>query len=502
MEKSVVIIGAGIAGLSAGCYARMNGYKTTIVEMHNKPGGLCTAWERKGYTFDGCIHWLVGSKPGDAMREGWEELGAVQGRTIIDHDVFMAVEDMDGKRFTIYEDADRLEKEMLRVAPEDAKAIKRFISDIKTFSKMPSAPPDEKPGAKKPGLLASLPGFMGFLPAIMVIIKYGFINIRQLAKKFKNQSLSFGISQVFGGMEEFSALGLLGTLAWMHNKNAGYPIGGSFEFAKSIEKRFLDLGGAITYGCAVEKVVVNDGRACGVRLKNGTEFMADTVISAADGHAAIYDMLEGKYRDKKIDRIYSTYKRFPSIVQVSVGVAMDLSGEPQSLDFPLARPISAGAETDGRMSLRIYSFDKTMAPAGCTAVTTYLGGDYEYWTGLKQADKNKYEEEKKRIGAEVVDAINMRFPGFKGRVEVVDVATPATYVRYTGNWMGSFEGWLMTPKNAVEQIPRTLPGLTNFYMIGQWVMPGGGLPSGLMTGKEIIKRICRADGKAFTASKP
>ncbi|NOY37521.1 MAG: NAD(P)/FAD-dependent oxidoreductase, partial [Chlorobi bacterium] len=57
-DNSVIIIGAGFAGLSAGIYARMNGYRTQIFEMHNLPGGLCTAWKHKGYTIDGCIHWL------------------------------------------------------------------------------------------------------------------------------------------------------------------------------------------------------------------------------------------------------------------------------------------------------------------------------------------------------------------------------------------------------------------------------------------------------------
>lgn len=63
MKKRTIIIGAGIAGLSSGCYAQMNGYEAEIFEMHNIPGGLCTAWNRKGYTLDGCIHFLVGSKP-------------------------------------------------------------------------------------------------------------------------------------------------------------------------------------------------------------------------------------------------------------------------------------------------------------------------------------------------------------------------------------------------------------------------------------------------------
>lgn len=64
MDKHILIIGAGIAGLAAGCYARMNGYCATIFELHDLPGGLCTAWERKGYVFDGCIHYLFGSGEG------------------------------------------------------------------------------------------------------------------------------------------------------------------------------------------------------------------------------------------------------------------------------------------------------------------------------------------------------------------------------------------------------------------------------------------------------
>ena len=73
--KSVAIIGGGIAGLCAGCYAQMNGYQSRIYEMHDLPGGLMTAWDRKGYTVDYCIHWLVGSSPKANMYKLWQEVG-------------------------------------------------------------------------------------------------------------------------------------------------------------------------------------------------------------------------------------------------------------------------------------------------------------------------------------------------------------------------------------------------------------------------------------------
>jgi phytoene dehydrogenase-like protein len=123
-EKSIAIIGGGIAGLSAGCYARMNGYETKIFEMHNIPGGVCTAWKRNGYTIDACIHWLVGSAPGVGYHQLWKEVGAVQGLEMLDLDEYLRVEGPDGKALILYGDVDRLEKHLLELAPEDARTIR------------------------------------------------------------------------------------------------------------------------------------------------------------------------------------------------------------------------------------------------------------------------------------------------------------------------------------------------------------------------------------------
>ncbi|MEI6308891.1 MAG: NAD(P)/FAD-dependent oxidoreductase, partial [bacterium] len=76
-------------------------------------------------------------------------------------------------------------------------------------------------------------------------------------------------------------------------------------------------------------------------------------------------------------------------------------------------------------------------------------------------------------------------------------ATPATYVRYTGNWRGSFEGWLSTPGTWNLQLPQTLPGLENFYMAGHWVEPGGGLPTAASSGRAVIQRLCRKEKRTF-----
>jgi phytoene dehydrogenase-like protein len=110
-EKSILVIGAGIGGLAAGCYARMHGYKAAIFEAHNQPGGVCTSWRRKGYTFDGCIHHLAGCNDGSAIGRIWEDLGALPRPVLYPEDL-VRVEGVDGKAVTVYTDLERLEEEL------------------------------------------------------------------------------------------------------------------------------------------------------------------------------------------------------------------------------------------------------------------------------------------------------------------------------------------------------------------------------------------------------
>ena len=78
MQKSIIIIGAGLSGLSAGYYAQINGYNACIFEHHTKSGGVAASWERKGYTIDGGIHFLTDYKPSTKLNSLYQELGISQ----------------------------------------------------------------------------------------------------------------------------------------------------------------------------------------------------------------------------------------------------------------------------------------------------------------------------------------------------------------------------------------------------------------------------------------
>jgi phytoene dehydrogenase-like protein len=78
---------------------------------------------------------------------------------------------------------------------------------------------------------------------------------------------------------------------------------------------------------------------------------------------------------------------------------------------------------------------------------------------------------------------------------MIDVSTPSTVIRYTNNWKGSFEGWVLSPRIGFKSMKKRLPGLRNFYMVGQWVEPGGGLPAAIMSGRNVCQIICKEDKK-------
>jgi phytoene dehydrogenase-like protein len=500
MPQKVIIIGAGVSGLSVGCYLQMNGFDTEIFEMHNMPGGVCTAWKRGGYTFDGCIHWLMGSGPSANMHQMWRELHAVQGRRFVEWDEYMSVRTTSGETFTVYTDPRKLRDEMLRLAPEDGRLIGQLCNAIERFSTV-----DMPITTEKMGLLEQLGYLLPYLSVVPGMMSWGKLSVQTFCSRLKSRTLAEAIETLYGGegeMPDFPVTGLVMMLAFMHKKSNGYPIGGSLEFARAIEGRYIGLGGKIRYNTKVDRILVEDDRAVGVSC-GSDEHRANEVISCADGHATLFDMLDGKYMSPEQRTAYETFPVFSSLIYVGIGIGKDLRDRPSMMSFPLKQEIRLenGALTLRRLGVRLFNFDPTMAPEGKTAAIVAIASrNLPYWRELRESDPAKYREEKKRVGELVVDALDAELGAIKPFVEVVDIATPATWHRYTGNWQGSFEGFLPTRKTMMKNLGATLPGLANFSMHGQWVAVGGGLPPAGMNGRALAKTLCRKYGRRFTTS--
>jgi phytoene dehydrogenase-like protein len=493
--RKVVIIGGGIAGLCAAVYALKCGYDVEVLEMHDMAGGLAMSWRRGNYTFETCLHWLIGSRPGGEFYAEWKEIFDIDKLTFVDPEVFVRIETEGGEHQTIYTDADRLETELLAHAPQDAVPIRALTHAIRSLRKFRIVEPSRGMASNWMSMLHDVPIF----PLLSRLMR---MSGKDYGGRFTDPLLRAFFST--GDLGKLSAIAMVLSLAWMGAGNAGYCIGGSQAMIRLIEEKIADLGGKIRYRARVQRVVVENDTAIGAQLANGDMIPADWVISAADGHTTVFDLLGGKYIDPATQKIYQQGEPFASYLQVSLGVARDLRGEPPMVTRVLQSPLAVDPDTKlEHLGFRFFHFDPTFAPPGKTAVTSILPTrNFTYWTDLRRTNPVAYYAEKNRIAEAVISVLDRRIPGIRQAVEVVDVSTPATVIRYTGNWRGSQEGWLFKPGEGMRMLPNSLPGLKQFMMVGQWIMPGGGLPSGPMTARPTIKSICRTDHVQFSVEEP
>jgi phytoene dehydrogenase-like protein len=477
----------------------MNGYKATILEMNSIPGGLCTAWTRKGYTFDISMHMLTGSKSG-AFHEMWQELGVMENRRFHYHSEMCTVES-GGRKLSFCTDRQRLEEQMLALSPADAKLTREFVRLVCGPNMMGAA--SLKP-AELVGLFDNLGMMFAILPLMGTFRKYGKMTIQEFAGRFQDPFLREAVRMTIDGpgwpMARFPMAGLAGFFQSSVSE-AGVPVGGSQPVANTIAERFRKLGGEFRYKCRVADVLVENNRAVGVKLADGAEVRADEVIWAADGHTLIFDILGGRYIDERIRGMYEKWTPVRPVVHVCLGVARDMSKEPARVGFELDQPITVAGEERKWLSVIHHSFDPSMAPAGKSAVEVWYPCRCEYWQELEK-DRPRYDAEKERIAELTITELDRRWPGFRAQIEVVDVPTPATYVRYTGNWQASPDGWYVTPDNMRTNPLRSLPGLAGLHMAGQWTAPFTGTVIAALTGRQVVQLLCRQDRRRFSTGRP
>ncbi|HSB06002.1 MAG TPA: NAD(P)/FAD-dependent oxidoreductase [Thermodesulfobacteriota bacterium] len=494
MKKSIIIIGAGMGGLSAGCYGQMNGYDTQIFEMHSLPGGQCASWKRKGYTFDACIHHLFGCSPSSKIYQLWNELGAMP-RELVQPLECTSVLSPDGRLFIDYYDLDWLEEHLNRLSPVDSKAIQEYVRAIKGFTK------GDLLGEM---MLGSAWSIIKTLPSVPTSMKWFRMTMHKFAGRFFDPFLRRAFSLLVYSMPSIPVAPHLMRHAYGISKALQWPVGGAFEFARSIEKRYSDLGGKIHYHQKVEKVLVENDKAVGIKVADGTEHRADIVISNGDGRRTVMEMLGGKYINERI-RSYCGEPPDETnwAVHVFLGVNRDLSGEPSAMVMLLDQPVTLADHKNDSLEMQIYGFDRTMAPEGKGVIKVELVSSYSYWRQL-YADKQRYEEEKQKVAGQVIDILENHFHGIRSQVEVIDVPTLMTWERFMGgthgfNNMPNKKPGFVTSMRGRGGVP-TLPGLADFYFVGVWASMSPSLFGNALSGRKVIQALCKKDGRRFLAA--
>lgn len=493
--KKIHIIGAGISGLSAGIYAQMNGFDSTIFEMGQNAGGVCTSWERNGYYVNGSIHWLIGSAPGTDIHEMWCQLGVIEDSTFYNHTSFIEFRDIEGNDVHFYTDPQKLKQHFLQISLEDEDVIEEFIHSIQTLAR------STFPMDKSFELLNSWEWtkiIFNNLSVITTMGKYNEISVSDFAARFKSKVLRTAFENFW--TPELSMTFFMMQMAQASRGNTGYPLGGSGKFVEMLLKRYRELGGKIEFGKKVRKIWVDDHSATGIETQDGEKHLSDFVISACDGNTVLFDMLGDEYIDDQVKEAYHSLQTFPSLVFFSAGINHpfnEVQPSVMGINIPFKEPVKAGNYTHTRGTCQIYNFDPTLAPPGKTLITCILHTDYSFWKNLYDENIEKYQAERQAISRLIISNLQRQFPGIDALVEFTDTATPVTFKNWTGNYQGSYEGWLPTPEASKINLPTHFRSLSNFYMAGHWVKPGGGMPPAAFTGRDAIQLICRQENLHF-----
>lgn len=467
----IVIIGSGIAGLAAGCYAQMNGYRTHILEAQNSPGGLCTALSRQGYVLDGGLHYIFGTSPGQPFYSMWEELGAVQGLEFVNQTLFMQVQRHEGEALNVYSNPDELEAHLKALSPQDAKLIEQFCNGVRTFKAFDLSMLQQKPKALMTGADWAKVG-RRVLPFVAIARQVG----QSLPERF------------------------------------GHPVQTSFFANRRSSNVFLARcagdGGDVAAGlfrqwqCRLPGgwiVAVCRGN-CPALPRFGWHDRVRLSGRTGDGRwrsrhwGASYQPANLPRQPRHLCLRWSPHAVSPAPGQVSQPPARkalyrqaarpfaisDVSGpqsrpvgQPHWVTHLLDQPLTLAGAEHREVGVKHYSFDPSLAPAGKSVMMAMVTTPYVHW-------QNTYGEQPIATTnlpevQTVLDCLDTLYPGLANDVEVMEVSTPLSLEQRSDNWQGASSGWLLTKETLplmIKGVPKRLPGLEAFYMAGQWIRTG------------------------------
>jgi phytoene dehydrogenase-like protein len=527
-RQTMIIIGAGIGGLSAGCYAQMNGYRSRVFELHDVPGGCCTDWKRGEFTFDGCMSWLLGSGPGNELYQIWLELGALHGKEVRHFEMFNAVETADGHTVRFYSDPDRLQDHLTELSPADGKRIRAFCHGLRQFQKCVAGTPFLRP----PGLMGRLDRLRMYLriaPFYRVITRSIATRIAGCAARFESPVLREAFQHVlYDETPAPSVLDLYFQLACHANRAAGVPEGGWSGLARSIEARYLSLGGQIRYRAGVAEILVENDRAIGVRLSDDQRYFADVVVLAGDGHPELVEQVPGRCATAagpqcaepgdppgassgQFTLFLGLDRRFPEAEHCTT----HLLTEDEAAELPgILQPCI-------HVQFRNRHYPE-LSPPGSSVVLASYACDVARWRALSQGEDRpgrqrrgievrslagkrarSYPQEKRRVAEFLTGYLDRKYPGLARALVVRDVSSPLTPLRCAGNHSDAVLPWQPFVAGGDARDPGAqrgamVPGLRNLY-VAEAAGATGGLIWAAAAGRHVVQWICRDDRKRFTA---
>ena len=499
-----IIIGSGLGGLSCAAAFARQGFKPLVLEQHYIPGGYATTFKRPGgFVFDVSLHsTTVGEREGiHNLIPGFPEIRDVEFvphpnlyRVVFPHhDITVPQKDVAGYI-----------KKLVRLFPEEKEGIAGIFEDMKGL-----ATDIDKYSASQDKIdMSRFPSDFPFLFKSFNKTWGGLLDMR-----IKNPELKAIISSLWGyfGLPPSKLASFYYALPTIGYLQSGgyYPKGKSQKISDAFVKFIEDRGGKVKLKTRVEKILVKDHASYGVKTSDGEEYTAKVVVSNANAYDTFHTFIkeeEDYLKDylTRIDKLSVSLSCF----QVFLGLKKDLVGETgiadseifftNSYDTDAAYKAAQNADMENSgYGLALYdNIYKDYSPPGKNTLNIIVLQGYDHWKKYEEdywkGNKAEYRAEKERMADILINSVEKTLlPGLSKAIEVKEIGTPLTNVRYTSNYRGAIYGWDQTLDNSgPDRLPHKTP-IKNLYLSGAWTSPGHGysavFASGLLCFSEIMK---------------
>ncbi len=504
----VVVVGAGLGGLSAATWLASKGRAVVLLERHNVPGGYATSFVRGRYEFEVSLHEMSGmgteQNPGPLLRH-LEELGVTDHVELVRLDtvyrsIFPGVDLTMPVGFEGYTDV------LCQAFPGDADGIRRFMRriralgrEIEHFNRMLYW----TRGWDTVGHALRVP-FNTWNIARYALTTFGTV----LRRDVKDPGARAVVSQFWGyiGLPPSRAAHLfLGGIIATFIGNGPYHVrGGSQALSSAFARRFEQLGGELRLNCGARSITTANGRVTGVITDRGEELRAEHVVSNLDPVSTCRELIEAD----RVPRRFWRGQRSNRTGVSSFGVYMGLARPAEELGLTdHAVFINESLDTEEH-----FAKCRRLEPPGVVALTSYtpalpemtepgtcmaMAATAMYAEPWFDVRPERYVETKNRIAADMLDRIEEVFPGVRAAAEVVEVATPVTNMRYGGQIGGAIYGTEQVPTNSIlYRTPQRGP-LKGLFFAGSFTQPGGGFEPAMTSGKLAGDCVLAASPRAI-----
>lgn len=474
--KNVIIVGAGITGLSAGINALLKGHNVVIYEKNNFSGGCCSGWYKNNYYIDNCMHWLTGTNQHTKLFKLWKKLGAIDETSNLYQGSCFYKSYYNGESISLTCNTEKVRNAMIKISPEDRKEIDKFINAVNYFIKT----------NKKINFICDL--FNKTNGCLKTILRFHRLSLGEYAKRFKHPLLQKLFTDYIPS--NYSTLSLICAYSTFASGNGKIYSDGSSKFAKNIEKRFLDLGGCIYYNSEVTKINIENNKFKSIVVNNEI-IEGDILISCIDAYYLFDKLLSNDYLPKILNTKQAYKKQNPIISSFQCAYLVnkkDLHFK-DTIIFDIPK-IQVGLSVINRLVLKEYSYlDNKSDKVVIQAFIVQNMIDYDYWQQLHSNNCIEYNNIKNDLGLKIMDVIIGKNNKFINNIELLDTWTPITYNSYFNSYYGSYMGYVLLKGANFKKLSPKIDKIKNLYYLSYWQNTFGGLPVAAQLGESISKYL-------------